>query len=842
MATLLAAERAGPAQAAPAAPAADEARTSCAHCGLPVPPGFAVAGSARPFCCAGCRTAFAIIHAHGLAEYYGFAERREAPVTPSGRRYEEFDHETFRALYVRSRGDGLSETDLYLEGVHCASCVWLIERVPLAMSGVARAELDVGRSLAHVVWDPTRTTLSTVARFLDALGYAPHPFRGVKADAMRRREDRAALTNIGIAGAIAGNVMLIALAIYAGWFGGIEREFERYFRWWSFLLTTPAILGPGRVFFRGAWGALRARALHMDVPIALALAAGYLRGAANTVRDSGPVYFDGVVTLIFLLLVGRFLQRRAQRAATDSAELLFALAPSTARVVEESGAVREVPVEAVLPGAVLDVRAGDTLAADGVVTEGRSALDLALLTGESRPVAAAAGDAVFAGTVNLSAPLRVRVTGAGEASRLGRLLRDVEESARRRAPIVRLADRLAGVFVAVVLALAGVTWALWFPRDPALALDNAIAMLIVTCPCALALATPLAMTVAIGRAARQGILIKGGDALERLARPGRLILDKTGTLTEGRLALVAWEGLDEARALVLALERHSRHPIALALQRAWPEVHAPTAQHVVETIGGGLEGRVGGRLVVVGKPAFVLARGAHTPRVRAPFAPLDEALSPVLVRVADEIVARAAFGDPVRAEAKEAVAELRARGWRVSILSGDDPRVVAAVARAVGVPGRDARGGATPEEKHAEVERLVARVQGALAGETVVQGAGAGETVVMVGDGVNDAAAIAAASVGIGVRGSAEASLAAADVYLARGGLAPLLALERGARRTLNLIRLGVAFSLAYNVAGAALALTGMIDPLVAAIVMPASSLTVVLTAWHGRTFSGAAP
>ena len=811
------------------ASAAATAVEACAHCGLEVPPGLLVGGSTSQFCCAGCRAAHAIIHEHGLDDYYAFARRREAPVRATGRTYEDFDHDAFHALYVRARADGLVETDLYLEGVHCASCVWLVERLPLAIPGVERAELDVGRSLARLAWDPSRTPLSSIAHFLDSLGYPAHPFRGVKADQMRRREDRAALISIGVAGAIAGNVMMIALAIYAGWFGGIEREFERYFRWWSLLLTTPALLWPGRVFFRSAWVALRNRTLHMDVPIALALGAGYLRGAVNTMRDSGPVYFDGVATLVFLLLVGRFLQQRAQRAAADSAEMLFSLTPSTARVVEGDG-VREVPAEAVLPGAVLQVRVGDTLAADGIVARGRSSLDLSLLTGESRPVAVEEGAEVFAGTANLSAPLRVRVTGTGESSRLGRILRDVEESARRRAPLVRLADRMAGVFIAVVLTLAVAAWVVWLGRDPSRALDNAIAMLVVTCPCALALATPLAMTVAIGRAARQGILIKGGDALERLARPGHLILDKTGTLTEGRLELVSWEGSDEVRAMVLALERHSRHPAALALQRAWGAGIGLAPTDVRETIGQGIEGRVCGHVVVVGKPSFVLEHGSRAARLALPLASLDASLSPVLVRVDDRIVARAAFGDPLRPEAANAIERLRSRGWHVSILSGDDPHVVAATARALGIPDRDARGGATPEEKCAEVERVRA----------AATRAGDGRPVVMVGDGVNDAAAIAAANVGIGVRGGAEACFATADVFLARGGLMPLIELERGARRTVNLIRLGIAFSLCYNVLGAALALTGAIDPLIAAVVMPVSSLTVVFTAWRGRTFTGA--
>jgi len=789
----------------------------CAHCGLPVPGDRRADADAARFCCAGCETAYAIIHEHGLDGYYSFAERREGRVLSSGRVFEEFDHATFASLYVRTRGDGLSEVELYLENVHCASCVWLVERVPFAIPGVMSAELDVGRARARIVWDRSRTPLSQVARFLDSLGYVPHPFRGARAERERRAEDRAALVRIGVAGAISGNVMMIALAIYAGWFGGIDHAFERYFRWWSFALTTPAILWPGRVFFRSALGALRNRALHMDVPIALALGAGYLHGAINTVRDAGPIYFDGVATLIFLLLVGRFLQQRAQRAAVDAAELLSSLAPATARIVR-NGTVHDVPAEAVLPGWTMDARAGDTIAADGVVTSGVSAVDLSLLTGESRPAPVEPGTKVFAGTVNVSAPLRILVTETAEASRLGQLLRQVEESARRRSPVVRLADRLAGSFIAAVLALAAVTAIVWMVRDPSRAMDNAIAMLVVTCPCALALATPLAVTGAIGRAARRGILIRGGDALETLAGRGTLILDKTGTVTEGRLEVASWSGSDATKPLILALERHSRHPIADAFARAWPVAEHLEATDVRETIGGGIAATVAARRVAIGNASFART---HLVNPDAVVARVGDPRSRLFVVVDGAFAGTATIGDPVRPEAPRAVDALRRAGWRIEILSGDEDGVVKQAAKVLGVSGADARGDRTPEAKREHVLAALAR-----------------GPVVMVGDGVNDAAAMAAATVGVGVHGGAEACLATADVFLARTGLEPLVELVSGARHTMTLIRVGIGVSVAYNVIGAALAFTGVINPLIAAVMMPVSSLTVVLIAWQGRTFS----
>ena len=796
-----------------AVPDRSSTSAACAHCGLDVPSGLIDANESAQFCCGGCRAAYSILHEHGLEHYYDFAERRGAPVKATGRRFEEFDHAVFQDLYVRRLPGGIAEVELYLEGVHCASCVWLVERAPLVIPGVVRAELEIRRSLARVVWNPASVRLSEIAETLDSLGYTPHPFRGVARDAVRRAEDRGMLVRIGVAGAIAINVMLAALALYSGWTGGMDAQFTRFFRWVSLVLVTPALVWPGRVFFTGAWSALRARTLHMDVPIAIGLLAGYVQGAINTISGSGPIYFDGLATLIFALLVGRYLQQRGQRAAADSTELLFSLTPGTARVVEESGEVREIPSQALLPAMRIDVRAGDTFAADGVIIAGDTQLDLSLLTGESKPVAARAGDEVFAGTVNLSSPVQARVTQTGEASRVAKIMRQVEESASRRAPVVQLANRTAVWFVAVVLLLAAVTFVAWRVIDPARAVDAAVSLLIVTCPCALALSTPLAVSVAVGRAARAGMFVKGGDALETLGRTGLMLLDKTGTITEGRTALVEWDGPDWVRPLVLGLEQGSSHPIASAFRNAWPGIE-PAAVHNAAHVHAGVSGVADGRKIVVGSPTFV---ASHAPVLHDS---THEELTPVVVAVDGSVVARAGIGDPIRSDAAASIARLREQGWAVKILSGDAPSVVRSVGAAVGVAEDACAGASTPEAKRQAVE--AARVLG---------------PVVMVGDGVNDAAAMAAASVGVGVHGGAEACLASADVYLTQPGLDALVRLTEGARRTLHVIRRNVGFSLAYNVVGASLAMTGRLTPLAAAILMPASSLTVVLASWRSRTF-----
>ena len=795
----------------------------CDHCGLPVPAGLVEDGAEHQFCCSGCRVAYEVIRGHGLDGYYDIKSRVQAPeqaARVSGKTFSEFDDPAFHRLYCRTLPSGLETVELYLEGVHCAACVWLVEKLTVVVDGVADIRLDLGRALATVTWDPRTTPLSDVARFLDSIGYVPHPFRGVEARDMARREERSLLVRIAVAGAIAGNVMLIAFALYGGHFHSIANEYSTLFRWVSFGLALPSVLWCASVFYRGAWGALRTRSLHMDLPIAIGILAGFTQGAVNTVRGSGEIYFESVTALIFFLLVGRFLQRRQQLKAASSTELMFSLAPSTARLVEGK-TVREVPLESLAAGAVVEVRAGDSIPADGVVVEGSSTLDRSLLTGESLPEEVAAGDPVHAGTVNLSARLLVEVRSTGEDTRVGRLMRLVEEGAQRRAPVVLLADRISGWFVAIVLALALATVVIWLRLDPANAIQHAVALLIVSCPCALGLATPLAVSAAIGRAARKKILIKGGDALENLARPGLMLLDKTGTLTEGRLAVIRWWGEEDVRPLVAAVERHSAHPVARALGAGAGDGAALEAADVRETTGAGIEGVVGGRRITVGSAAFIEASCGELPAgaAEAVAAFAAEGLSPVVAAVNGAILAVVGVGDPLRPDTALSIAAIRDAGWRVEILSGDHPVVVQTIARQVGVPPEAARGAATPEDKLEAVR------------------SSGGETVAMVGDGVNDAAALAAATVGIGVHGGAEAVLAAADVYLGRPGLGPVVELLAGSRRTLGVIRRNLVFSLAYNIVAVAFAITGHMSPILAAILMPLSSMTVVLSSYRARTF-----
>lgn len=816
---------------------------ACAHCGLPVPAGLVRHGDALQFCCAGCRQVYALLHELGYDQYYRLRDAEGGPSVAArvtGRTYEDFDDEAFAAEHVRPTDHGTCRTTLYLEGVHCAACVWLVERLPSVQTGVVSVRLNLPRAQAEVEWDPSTTPLSAVGRALDRLGYAPHPWRKRDIQAMRRTEDRSLLIKVGVAAACAMNIMVLQGALYAGEAQGIDAVYEGTFRWLSLALSLPVMLFAARPFYAAAWSGLRRRVPHVDLPIAIAILAAFAFSAGSVVSGQGPIWFDSVSALVALLLGGRFLQSRAQRAAIERYESLQGVAFVEFARLLEGDAPREVPVEALHPGQRVEVLSGDLVPVDGEVVIGESAVDNSILTGESAPVPVHPGAEICAGATNRGARIVVQVRAVGEGTRVGALLRMVDEAASRKAPIVRLADRLSRTFVLVVLGLAVATAVIWLPTSAGAALEHVIALLVVSCPCALALGTPVAITVALSRAARIGIFVKSADVIERMREVRTVLLDKTGTLTEGRMAVLEHDLDDEAAALAAALESHSSHPVATALQRmgtAPGKVGAVPFFGVRESPGRGIAGGVGDKAVAVGNLAHLASLGLEVPDswIRRMDELAARGLSPVLVAVDGSVRGLVATGDPLRPEARATIAAVRRLGWHPIILSGDHPTVVAGVAKALGIPPEDARGGLTPEDKRDVVAALVARRADAPTPAAPLPAPG---RVLMVGDGVNDAAALALADVGVSVHGGAGPSLAAADVVLTRPGLLPLLQLERGSHRTLRIIHRNLLLSLCYNFAGVVMAMSGLVGPLVAAVLMPLSSLTVILSSVAGRTFA----
>ncbi len=866
----------------PARPAPD---APCAHCGLPV--GHAmIAGSAqtdgsngdsdasggqtdRWFCCTGCAVVYDALASAGLGEYHRLRAldpdaARPARTVRLSDAVAELDTARFLADETAPGPAGTRRVTLALDGVHCAACVWLVERLPHDVAGVREARLDLARGRVAITFAPAEVRLSDVARRLARFGYEARPLRR-DASGARPAAERRLLVRMGAAWALAGNAMLLAFALYSGLDVAVDNGLAdaglaHGARLVSGVLATISMFVAGPEFFRRAWASVRhavaARSiarLHMDTPIALGVLGGYAYSVWAALTGRGDVWFDSLLVLMAALLTARFLQLRARRLAGDASERLLALVPTMARRVGADGAVDVVEAALLAAGDCVEVRPGEVVPVDGIVASGASHLDRSVLTGESQPDEAAPGAHVEAGTTNLTHRIVVRVEACGEATRVGRLLAHVRDGRPSSAATVLLADRIAGVFVAGVIALAVLAAVLWAPHGADVAARVVVAVLVIACPCALGMATPLAFAVAAGRAARAGLFVKQEDAFERLAGADVVVFDKTGTLTEGRpsvVSVVGRSGLDDTAArdalrLAAALDRDSLHPVATALVAACADaaVSLDTAapldgastdglsimdariEAICDTPGAGRSGIVEGHRVVVGRPSWAMAQATAPDAALAAAAEAlaADGLTPVLVVVDGEAVAAIGVGDALRADAAALVARLRREGRRPYLLSGDHPAVAARVGAALGIDADSIEGGASPEHKRATIARLA---------ET--------GTVVMIGDGVNDAAAMQAAHVGVAVGGGAAASQVAADVFAVRPGLAPVVALFDGSRAVVQTVRRGLAVSLAYNLLGALAAVAGLVTPLVAAVAMPVSSLAVVALALSQRSFRAA--
>jgi len=762
-------------------------------------------------------------------------------------RFEEFDEPGFQEKFAQSPQPGRSAITLAIEGIHCAACVWLIEKLPTMVPGIVLANVNWSQGTVLIHWQTGQVQLSSVANALYRLGYTPHPLRTNERMARRKAENHRQLTRIGFAAAAAGNNMLVAAALYLGMFSYMATDMESFLRVVSCVVGLASFLGPGRVFLQGATNALRTRTPHMDLPIALGLTAGSVAGVINTIRGVGEIYFDSLSVLICLLLIGRWIQFRQQNKAADSVELLYRLTPDRARKLV-NGEVVEIRVEDLKLDDIIQVNPGEMIAADGVLIEGESEIDESILTGESRPCKKSPGENVSAGTQNLGSRIRVQVTNVGPQTRISKIIALVEQAGADKPEIVQWANRIGAHFVVVVIGLAFVTFAVWMFIDPAVALDRSIALLIVACPCALAMATPLAISVALGRLAKRKILVKAGDVLQSLSQPGMIWLDKTGTLTEGRMEVV--EGFDWSHDIAVGLPRSGfssnnviaindwsshmpdwvgdvvdaeaqfQHPVADAFMNLFSTFRSsdqsiPTCDSTVQQatqLDGGISATIGDRGLLIGSRRLLerndVPLNAVMERMEADL--LQRQLSPCWVAINGQVVGLVGLGDRIRRGSKQMVQQLQDTGWQVGVLSGDHPSVVNSVAEQLSIAQYHA--GVSPEEKLKIIQDSNEQFP----------------TTVMVGDGVNDSAALAAATVGIAVQNGAEASLAAAPVYLGRHGLNPIGELLQISNAASRGIRRNFAVSLGYNVLGASLAMIGWINPLTAAILMPISSLTVI--------------
>ncbi|MGQ0678028.1 MAG: copper-translocating P-type ATPase [Rhodospirillales bacterium] len=781
-----------PARLAPAAQATGDSQASCPHCGGKAPPG------AR-FCCPGCASAFWMIGRLGLGRFYRLRDPRST--TPSRAALEQPTADP--AAYVIARPGGMAALNLMIDGIQCGACVWLIEQAVGLLPGVESARVNMTTRRLAVVWRKGALDPSEIVSRIAALGYRAAPYDPALLDAGDARAERELLRAMAVAGLAAGNVMLLSVAVWAGHAQGMEQATRDLMHWVSALIAIPAVAYAGRPFFRSAFAALKARRTNMDVPISLAVILAPAMSLIETFSGGAHAYFDSAVTLLFFLLIGRFLDRRARGRARASAEQLLALAASSVCVMDAGGAVRSLPPAQVSPGMTALVPPGACIGVDGTVVAGQSDVDASMVTGESVPMAVKPGDRVFAGTLNLTGALRVAVTAAAENRLLAEIVRLMEAAERGRGRFVTLADRLVRWYSPVVHGAAALTFAGWLflggiGWQPALL--TAIAVLIITCPCALALAVPAVQVAATGRLMRQGVLVKQATALERLAAIDTVVLDKTGTLTEGRPALVNSANIDPAALhLAASMAAASRHPLAQAISHATPGV-AP-ADGVIEVQGAGL---------ILSRPDGEVRLGN-----RAWLGiPEDELAGPELwLARPGQAAVRFAFLDRLRPDARAVMAQLKTLGLGTMILSGDRAASVAQIAAAAGIDCW--RAGLTPADKTAVLARLAAD----------------GRRVLMVGDGLNDAPALAAAHASMSPASAADIAQNAADIVFQGMKLAPVAEAISLARRAARLARQNLLLALVYNLLAVPLAVVGWVTPLVAAAAMSSSSIAVIANA-----------
>lgn len=803
----------------------------CYHCGLMVPLdkhySLEINGETHQFCCPGCKAVTQLICSSGMESYYQYrTSPGQFPDFEGDHLADDllaelklYNDDLLQQDFINRLADDSCEVILSIEGITCAACVWLLDKQMSNIPGVTHVKVNLTTHRALIRWQADKVILSDILQAIYVLGYKAYPFAPDKEEQYQHQEGQIALRRLALAGIGMMQVMMFTVPLYVGELSGIAEQHKLLFRWSGLLLTTPVVLYSARPFFMAAWRDMRARFLTMDIPVSLAIGGAYLASVWSTLTGGPEVYFDAVCMFTFFLLTGRFLEMRVRHRASNSGNRLARLLPDSAILLID-GEQQVVATKFLNVGDYVLVKTGATIPADGIVIEGSSGVNESALTGESQSVRKQITDRVIGGTINLERPLTVELTSVGKDTRISTIVRLLERAKQEKPGITRLANHIAGYFVFAVLVVAAVVGLYWSFVLPAHAFWITLSVLVVTCPCALSLATPAALTAATGSLSQRGILLTRSHVLESLPKVTHIIFDKTGTLTEGRLGveevrLIGDATKEQAIMLASALEAYSEHPIAhvfLNLAKKLPK----TTQAVVAEVsnnsidikqGKGIEGIVNGCRTRIGTAEYVselLRDNIQQPEDKGQW---------ILLGNEQAFICWFRLSDTLRPDAKECMHALKKMGVVIELLSGDPSTAAIELGKQLGIS--HVITGASPEDKLSYIKKRQAE----------------GARVVMVGDGVNDGPVLACANVSIAVGCASDLARANADVLLPAGHLNDIPLLLQKARKTQRIIKQNLGWALIYNLLALPLAAAGWILPYMAAIGMSASSLVVVANA-----------
>lgn len=767
-------------------------------------------GHAELTCCAGCQAVAQTIIDSGLSQYYAQRDQPASRSEPLPAEILEqirlYDDPALQQNFVLSDHEHIREASLLLEGIRCAACIWLNEQHIGRLPGILSISINYTTHRARVRWDASQTQLSTILQAIEAIGYHAQPYDQARAEAGWQQRRKAGLFRLWVAGLSMMQVMMFAVPTYLSKAGEIEANWLSIMNWASLLLTLPVVLYSCWPFFQASWRDLKRHRAGMDLPVSIGVLAAFLASVWATISGQGDVYFDSVSMFVFLLLCGRHLEEAARRQAGDATERLVKLIPAFAHKLDEKGQAHEAAVAHLQVGDQILVKAGETIPVDGVIINGESEINEALITGESRGRIRRVGDAVTGGAINLLSPITLSVEKIGEATRLAAIVRLLDRALQEKPKLAQTADQIAAWFVSALLLIAGITYLVWQRIDPAHALPITVAVLVISCPCALSLATPAALIAATGRLARMGVLLTRGHALETLSRISDVVFDKTGTLTQGEPRIIATHPIQaseqQARQIAASLEAASSHPLA----RAFILEGVIAAQNGQTHAGGGISAEIDGIAYAIGNPAFIATFCS---------APTPDTIKSTDLALASKNAWLASFtlADQARADAATCIASLAKLKLPTQLLSGDQHATVASLATELGIDLFTAQ--ATPEDKLAYLQQLQNQ----------------GKHVLMVGDGLNDAPVLAAAEVSIAMGAGVDVAQAAGDIVLLNNQLSAIPTAIELARFTRHIIRQNLAWALCYNLIAIPFAVCGFVTPWLASLGMASSSLLVVLNA-----------